>query len=157
MFEFESKHFILAFGVMLLLSGAIIFYFQNRVGSLEKAIGKQNQVLSSFIANVQSELRGAGPPMVQAPQSAPGPPDVDYGVRSVPNDKIEVSSDDYDSDSDSDSSNTSNTSRLCVEGGPKLKGRDTSQQYPSTMVPKSSSQGSPGSSFRLPHLHHRSV
>ena len=107
MFEFESKHFILAFGVMLLLSGAIIFYFQNRVGSLEKAIGKQNQVLSSFIANVQSELRGAGPPMVQAPQSAPGPPDVDYGVRSVPNDKIEVSSDDYDSDSDSDSSNTS--------------------------------------------------
>ena len=103
MFEFESKHFILAIGVMLLLSGAIIFYFQNRVGSLEKAIAKQNQVLSSFIANVQSELRGAGPPMVQAPQSAPGPPD----RRSVPSDKIEVSSDDYDSDSDSDSSNTS--------------------------------------------------
>ncbi len=103
MFEFESKNFILTIGAMLLLSGAIIFYFQNRVGSLEKAIAKQNQVLSSFIANVQSELRGAGPPMVQAPQSAPGPPE----RCDIPSDKIEVSSDDYDSDSDSDSSNTS--------------------------------------------------
>ena len=35
------------------------------MGALERAIGKQNQVLSSFIANVQNELRrgcaGAGP------------------------------------------------------------------------------------------------
>jgi hypothetical protein len=110
MFEFEGKHFMLAIGAILLLLGAIIFYFKNRVGALEKAIGKQNQVLSSFIANVQSELRGA----VSAPAAgghmmeAPTPPE----RCGIPDDKIEVSSDDYDSDSDS--SNTSSSDEETV-------------------------------------------
>jgi hypothetical protein len=105
MLEIEGKSFMLVIGIMLLLSGAIIFYFRNRMGTLEKAIGKQNQVLSSFIANVQNELRGAGP----APAAAPMETCMPSERCNVGDDKIEVSSDDYDSDddSDSDSSNTS--------------------------------------------------
>jgi hypothetical protein len=115
MFEFEGKHFIVSIGAILLLLGAIIFYFQNRVGALEKAIGKQNQVLSSFIANVQGELRGA----VAAPTTGGYAVDTSSPPErcDVPDDKIEVSSDDYDSDSDSDSSNTSSDEETVLKIG----------------------------------------
>ena len=121
MFDIEGRKFMLVIGIMLILSGATFIYFRSQVSSLERAIGKQNQVLSSFIANVQNELRGAetrGP----VADRATGP--MEGGIQSepercgIPNEKIEVSSDDYESDdgTDSDSSNTSSEDDEDVEG-----------------------------------------
>jgi hypothetical protein len=112
MFDIEGRKFMLVIGIMLILSGATFIYFRSQVSSLERAIGKQNQVLSSFIANVQNELREASPRGPVTDQAS-GP--MEGGIQSEPercgisNEKIEVSSDDYESDdgTDSDSSNTS--------------------------------------------------
>ena len=128
MIDIEGKKFMLVIGIMLILSGATFLYFRSQVSTLEKAIGKQNQVLSSFIANVQNELRGAVP-RGPVEDRAVGP--MEGGTPSepercgVPNDRIEVSSDDDDSDndndsddgSDSDSSNTSSEDEAGIKIG----------------------------------------
>ena len=113
---------MLVIGIMLILSGATFLYFRSQVSTLEKAIGKQNQVLSSFIANVQNELRGA---VSRAPVEDRSVGPMEGGIQSEPerfgvtDDKIEVSSDDDDSDdgSDSDSSNTSSEDETGIKIG----------------------------------------
>jgi len=122
MIDIEGKKFMLVIGIMLILSGATFLYFRSQVSTLERAIAKQNQVLSSFIANVQNELRETVPrgpvedravgPMEGGIQSEPE-------RRGIPDDKIEVSSDDDDSDdgTDSDSSNTSSEDETGIKIG----------------------------------------
>lgn len=53
-FGLEGSGFIIAISVCLLLVGAVVYYFNTRVASLEKALVRQNQVLADFIQNVKT-------------------------------------------------------------------------------------------------------
>jgi hypothetical protein len=51
---------IASIGISLVLCGAIVYYCNSRLHMVEVAIMRQNQVLSSFIANVQNEFKSGG-------------------------------------------------------------------------------------------------
>lgn len=53
-----DRTFLITTGITAVICGALFYYFNNRMRELEIALVKQNQVLSSFIANVQQEFRG---------------------------------------------------------------------------------------------------
>ncbi len=101
MFGLEGSGFLIAISVSLLLVGAVVYYFNTRVASLEKALVRQNQVLADFIQNVKAsrmEARathlmeqpgnGATNEAVQAAQQ--------YYSNTVPQEKVDVSDDDED-------------------------------------------------------------
>ena len=52
-----DRTFLISTGVTAVICGALIYYFNAKIRDLELALVKQNQVLSSFIANVQQEFR----------------------------------------------------------------------------------------------------
>jgi hypothetical protein len=56
MFGLEGSGFIVALGVTLLVSGAIVYYCNSRIAALEKALVQQNQVLSDFIVNMRTSI-----------------------------------------------------------------------------------------------------
>lgn len=127
MFGLEGSGFIVAVAVTLLLSGAIVYYCNTRLTSMEKAIVKQNQVLADFIGNVKLQLtngpqtgssnvsynnsqqtaNGATPEAVQGA--------MDYYSNTTPEDKIPVS-EDSDSQIDSDSEEEDDTDFSSTEG-----------------------------------------
>lgn len=119
MFGLEGSGFIIAVAVTLLLSGAIVYYCNTRLTSMEKAIIKQNQVLADFIGNVKLQLTnnhpqesdmtsrngGAGQVANGATQEAVDAA-MDYYSNTTPENRIEVSEDSLtegDSDEDDDS------------------------------------------------------
>ncbi len=52
-----DRTFLISTGVTAVICGAIYYYLNSKIRELEQALVKQNQVLSSFIANVQQEFR----------------------------------------------------------------------------------------------------
>lgn len=46
--------------VTLLFCGFLFIYFNTRLAQLKNAVEKQNRVLTSFITNIQSDIRGGG-------------------------------------------------------------------------------------------------
>lgn len=52
-----DRNFLISTGVTAVICGAIYYYLNAKIRELEHALVKQNQVLSSFIANVQQEFR----------------------------------------------------------------------------------------------------
>jgi len=117
LFGLEGSGFIISIGLTLLMSGLVVYYFNAKFHKIEEAVARQNQVLSSFIANVQGELRGGGAGGLPGPQmsgqtSAPvsnlATEEAEEAARQfnnneVPQDKIEVSDDDSQDEDDSDS------------------------------------------------------
>jgi len=53
-----DRTFLISTGVTAVICGALYYYLNTKIRDLEQALVKQNQVLSSFIANVQQEFRG---------------------------------------------------------------------------------------------------
>lgn len=49
---------LISIGISAILCGAIVYYCNMRLNHIEFAIMRQNQVLSSFITNVQNEIKG---------------------------------------------------------------------------------------------------
>ena len=106
-----------------LFSGAIIYYCNNRLNNVETAIMRQNQVLSSFIANVQNELK-----------SKPSSP-VEIVDLSTPEAResaeIQVSkivvSDDEDEDDDDDSSESETEDDTEDEGKAEAEGENDAE------------------------------
>jgi len=122
MFGLEGSGFIVAVAVTLLIAGAIVYYCNTRITSMEKAIVKQNQVLADFIGNVKLSLTNA--PMYgggatnysvdngatqEAVQAAN-----DYYSHTTPDDKINVS-EDSQSEDDSDSESESESDDAIVK------------------------------------------
>jgi len=100
MFGLEGSGFIIAISVSLLLIGAVVYYFNTRVASLEKALVRQNQVLADFIQNVKAthmenramqnqEMEGNGATF-EAVQAAKN-----YYSNTIPHDKVPVSENDF--------------------------------------------------------------
>jgi len=52
-----DRSFLITTGITAVICGAILYYVNTRMRELEISLAKQNQVLSSFIANVQQEFR----------------------------------------------------------------------------------------------------
>ena len=110
MFGLEGSGFIVALGVTLLLSGAIVYYCNSRIAALEKALVQQNQVLSDFIVNMRTSLENQAsmPAVMHNAQSNEHATEtaIDaakaYYSDTVPEDKIEVSEDSDDEEEDSD-------------------------------------------------------
>ena len=108
MFGLEGSGFIVALGVTLLVSGAIVYYCNSRIAALEKALVQQNQVLSDFIVNMRASLENQAP-MQQMPTVARNDHASDTAIEAakayysdtVPENKIEVS-EDNESEEDSD-------------------------------------------------------
>ena len=100
MFGLEGSGFIVALGVTLLVSGAIVYYCNSRIAALEKALVQQNQVLSDFIVNMRASLDNQAP-MQQMPTVARNDHSSDTAIEAakayysdtVPENKIEVSED----------------------------------------------------------------
>ena len=46
--------------ITLLFCGFLFVYFNTRLAQLKNAVEKQNRVLTSFITNIQSDIRGGG-------------------------------------------------------------------------------------------------
>jgi hypothetical protein len=122
MFGLEGSGFIIAIGVCLLLVGAVVYYFNTRVASLEKALVRQNQVLTDFIHNVRSShIEGRNTQMQVTDQSAgnvatPEALDAarDYFSSTLPQEKVDVSDEeddfsDEDEESELDSEHESDT------------------------------------------------
>jgi hypothetical protein len=107
MFGLEGSGFIIAISVCLLLIGAVVYYFNTRVASLEKALVRQNQVLADFIQNVRaSHIEGRNMQMQVADQAAGNGATTDavdaaraYFSSTVPQEKVDVS-DDEDGEED---------------------------------------------------------
>ena len=117
MFTPEGLRLIVSVSLCFMLFGSVLYYFNTRITALEKALVKQNQVLSDFIVNVKSNV-------MNQPNDLPS---INGGASeeaimnakaiyssSTPSNKIIVSEDDniallssnqdkVDSDSDSDS------------------------------------------------------
>jgi hypothetical protein len=55
-----DRSFLITAGIVTVICGLICYYLHTRMRELELALVKQNQVLSSFIANVQHEFRMGG-------------------------------------------------------------------------------------------------
>lgn len=122
MFGLEGSGFIIAIGVCLLLVGAVVYYFNTRVASLEKALVRQNQVLTDFIHNVRSShIEGRNTQMQVTDQSAGNAATAealdaarDYFSSTLPQEKVDVSDEeddfsDEDEESELDSEHESDT------------------------------------------------
>ena len=62
MFGLEGSGFIIAISVCLLLVGAVVYYFNTRVATLEKGLAQNAAILSNFIANYREQMMSAPPP-----------------------------------------------------------------------------------------------
>jgi hypothetical protein len=112
MFGLEGSGLIIALGVTLLVSGAIIYYCNSRIAALEKALVQQNQVLSDFIVNMRTSIEKQSI-MQQIPIVNDNNVSTDHATDTaleaakayysdtVPDNKIEVS-EDNESEEDSD-------------------------------------------------------
>ena len=99
----EGKGLLISVGITIIMCGAVTYYCHMRVKNVEIALMKQNQVLTSFITNVQTEIRKGGlsdnrPLDLSSPEARDA-------VKHIENSKIEVS-DDEDDDSEDDDSDT---------------------------------------------------
>jgi hypothetical protein len=94
-------------GFVLLFSAIIIYYLHERIVYLEHSVSKQNEVLSDFISNVQSQVCGAPP---QHALDARDNIKIISQMDINPFDKIVISDDEDDDDSDSDSDDDSDES-----------------------------------------------
>ena len=97
-----NNSLIISIGISLILCGAIVYYCNSRLNNVEVAIMRQNQVLSSFIANVQNELRGGGG-KIQAEVLSEDVSTADARASAINQENKIVVSDDDDSDSSSES------------------------------------------------------
>lgn len=111
MFGLEGSGFIIAISVCLLLVGAVVYYFNTRVASLEKALVRQNQVLADFIQNVKaSRLESRASQMMEMEQQPGNGATIEavqaaqhYYSNTVPQEKVDVSdNEDVESEDDED-------------------------------------------------------
>lgn len=97
----EGKGLLISVGITIIMCGAVTYYCHMRVKNVEVALMKQNQVLTSFITNVQNEIRKGG--LSDNKQVDVSSPEARNAVKNLENKKIEVSD---DSASESDDSET---------------------------------------------------
>ena len=115
----NGKLLLISTGITFLLCGAVIYFCNTRLQHLEAAVLKQNQVLASFFATVQTDIKGQGqgpfnlatPEAVAAAQrfhQQPPAPFQKIAVSDTESLSDDSSSDDSDDESDSESVSDNN-------------------------------------------------
>lgn len=107
-----DRTFLISTGVTAVICGAIYYFLNSKIRDLEQALVKQNQVLSSFIANVQQEFRamamaratGGGGMKFEIVSEANelASPEALAAVAELEHKKIVITESECDSESDSD-------------------------------------------------------
>jgi hypothetical protein len=92
--------------ISILCCGLLFIYFNVRITEIKFAVEKQNKVLTSFITNIQHDIRGGGVVPSHKKDFATAEA---YAAVKQGNDKIVVSEDEDDSDSNSDSDSDSDS------------------------------------------------
>jgi len=93
--------------ISILCCGLLFIYFNVRITEIKFAVEKQNKVLTSFITNIQHDIRGGGG-VVPSHKKDFATAEA-YAAVKQGNDKIVVSEDEDDSDSNSDSDSDSDS------------------------------------------------
>jgi hypothetical protein len=106
LFGIEGKGLIISVGITIIMCGAVTYYCHMRVKNVEVALMKQNQVLTSFITNVQSEIRKGG--LIDNAHVDLSSPEARNAVKNLENSKIEVS-DDEDASASEDETDASDS------------------------------------------------
>jgi len=94
--------------ISILCCGLLFIYFNVRITEIKFAVEKQNKVLTSFITNIQHDIRGGGGGVVPSHKKDFATAEA-YAAVKQGNDKIVVSEDEDDSDSNSDSDSDSDS------------------------------------------------
>ena len=121
-----DRSFLITTGITAIICGAIIYYVNTRMRELELALAKQNQVLSSFIANVQQEFRlNSSRQQLQPTVTSLASDEAIKFVENMENEKslngkIVVSDSESDDESDSDDESVSDTESVQDESESKL-------------------------------------
>jgi hypothetical protein len=115
MFGIQKCGTFLTVGINLVVCGAIVYYFHKRVSSLENALLKQNQVFSSFMAEMVQKTRQQGQAQHVQGQHVQGgelaaPEALAAASKFVSMQKIEVSDDESSSSSSSDDDESESSS-----------------------------------------------
>lgn len=97
--------------ITLLSCAGLFIFFNLRLNELKITVEKQNRVLTSFITNVQQDIKASGgggsaPPLSDEPAKHFAAPEALVAARKQEQDKIVVS-DDEESDSESDTESES--------------------------------------------------
>ena len=105
MLGLEKNGFIISIALSLLIGAVIFYYFNSKIRSVENALTKQNNILTSFIGEVQNDLKTN---ITQYSQSGPPSNDATEEAKSTAAQVFESSqkiivSDDSGSDSDTES------------------------------------------------------
>ena len=135
----EGKGLLISVGITIIMCGAITYYCHMRVKNVEVALMKQNQVLTSFITNVQNEIRKGS--LNSSKPVDLSTPEAREAVKNIENKKIEVSDDEADaesesesesdeseSDSESDSASETEDASTCETGACETGARETASK-----------------------------
>ena len=97
--------------ITLLSCAGLFIFFNLRLNELKITVEKQNRVLTSFITNVQQDIKASGgaAPQASEPTKHFAAPEALIAARRQEIDKIVVSDDEEDSDSDSESDSDSDS------------------------------------------------
>jgi len=95
--------------ITLLSCAGLFIFFNLRLNELKITVEKQNRVLTSFITNVQQEIKAGGALADNEPSKHFAAPEALIAARKQEMDKIVVSDDEDDSDSDSESDSDSDS------------------------------------------------
>ena len=102
-----SSGFVIAVAVSLLLTGAVVYYFNRRVANVERTLQQQQGILTDFISNVKNRIQTTSQPIVSGGTNAFGSEKF-FGETLSPseahNEKVVVSEDESDSETESESS-----------------------------------------------------
>ena len=112
--------------ISLLFCGFLFVYFNTRLAQLKNAIEKQNRVLTSFITNVQNDIRGGGSPLneefnegeiknIVISANHLASEEAVNAVQNIERKKIVVSDDSESEDSDSEDSDSEDSDSECDE------------------------------------------
>jgi hypothetical protein len=97
--------------ITLLSCAGLFIFFNLRLNELKITVEKQNRVLTSFITNVQQDIKASGgaAPQATEPTKHFAAPEALIAARRQEIDKIVVSDDEEDSESDSESESDSDS------------------------------------------------
>jgi hypothetical protein len=135
--DIQGNSLIISIALTLLVGAIIVYYLNTRIVSVEKALTRQNTILTEFIANIRNEFAGPVVSTTSGPASKDATPEAKIAAETFlnnPMDKIEVSDDSNtssDSISDSDSESDSDSDNDNDNGGVKIIDLNSEPKEPS--------------------------
>ena len=115
--ELLNSGIIVSISITILVAGLIVFYFNSRFIALENQISRQQQVLSTFVANMRNDIQPMMATQTSGPISEDATPEAQEAAErfsNQPQDKIAISDDseeedDTDDDTEDDNSIVNNS------------------------------------------------